>query len=642
TMRADDGFVILPAKFELSGQNARQQLLVERRSGAQLSGDVSEEAQFTSSNPEIVKIEHGAALPVSDGTATITARLGEQRATCEVSVKGTALPTEVSFRNHIQPILAKAGCSLGACHGAAAGQGGFKLSLRGYDDDGDFLALTRAAMGRRITPGDPARSLILVKPTSAVPHKGGEKLKVGSVEYNTVLDWIASGTPGPKAADPRIERLEILPANTVLKVGDKQAVLVRAHFSDGHSEDVTRNVKFTATNQSVANVDEDGVVTVVGNGESAVTGWYLSRIAVSTVSAPYPNNVASEVWKETPRRNFIDDLVLQKLQALNLPPSPRCTDNEFVRRVFLDTIGVLPTALETREFLADASADKRDRLISALLARPEFVDFWAYKWSDLLLVTKRKLKPAAMWAYYKWVRDQVATNTPWDQFTRRLLTAQGSTLENGAANYFVIHEDPRDAAETTALTFLGFSMNCAKCHNHPLEKWTNNDYFGFANLFSRVRFKNGSGEGDSMVFATDDGELVQPLTGRPQPPRALDGKAIAFDAPEDRREALVDWLTSPENFYFKRAIVNRVWANFFGVGLVENVDDIRVTNPASNEPLFTATADYLAKGNFDLKLLMTTILQSETYQRSSVALPGNAADNRFYSHYYPRRMMAEV
>ena len=557
-----------------------------------------------------------------------------------------ALPAwagEVTFRNHVQPILAKSGCSAGACHGAAAGQGGFKLSLRGYDDEGDFLSLTRGAFGRRVTLVDPARSLMLMKATSAVPHKGGERFKIGSPEWKTIVDWIANGAPAPRQEDVRIERIELLPANARLKMGGAQQFTVRAFFSDGHNEDVTRYAKYTATNQAVANVDDLGKVTVLGHGESAVTAWYLQKITFTTVAVPFENHVEPAIFADAPRRNWIDDLVLEKLRSLNLPPSPRCTDEEFLRRAFLDTIAVLPTAQETRDFLADASTGKRDRIIGQLLQRPEFTDYWTYKWCDTLLVTKRKLPLPAVWAYYKWIRDQVASNTPWDEFARRLLTAQGSALENGAANFFVMTPDPRDLSEKTAVTFLGISTNCARCHNHPLEKWTNNDYFGYANLFARVRFKNGAGgDGDKVLFATEDGDLVQPLTGKPQTPRPLGGKTLAQDFAGDRREALVQWLTAPENPYFSRAIVNRVWANFFGVGLVEAVDDIRETNPASNEALFAAAAQWLRDHRYDLRALMREILQSESYQRSSVPLPGNAEDSRFYSRYYPRRLMAEV
>ena len=545
----------------------------------------------------------------------------------------------VSFRNHVQPVLAKMACSSGACHGAAAGQNGFRLSLRGYDDEGDYLSLTRHAIGRRIIPSDPGRSLLLLKPTGAVPHKGGTKFDTDSVEYRILSEWIAAGAPGPKKDDPRIERIEITPRLVVLKPGGAQQFSVRAFFNDGHAEDVTRWAKFTAANGSVTQIDDNGKVQVVGHGEGAITAWYLSRIDFGTVSVPYTNEVTADIFAKAPQRNFIDELVVEKLQSLKLPPSPRCSDEEFIRRAFLDTTGTLPTAQEVREFL---SKPKRDELIETLLKRPEFVDYWAYKWSDLLLVQSKQLKAPAMWSYYNWIRNHVSANTPWDKLVRELVTAQGSTLENGAANFYVLHEDPRLLAENTTQAFLGMSINCAKCHNHPMEKWTNDEYYQFANLFARVRTKNGAGDGDQVIFASASGELVQPLRGKPQPPRPLEGKALPMDAPEDRRLHLAEWLVSGDNAYFGRSIVNRVWANFLGVGLVEGVDDMRMTNPASNEKLLAATAKFLVEKKFDLKALMRAILQSETYQRSSVALPGNAADTRFYSRYYPRRMMAEV
>jgi hypothetical protein len=549
---------------------------------------------------------------------------------------------EISFRNHVQPVLSKNGCNAGACHGAAAGQNGFMLSLRGYDDEGDFLAITRHALGRRVDPSDPGRSLLLLKPTGAVPHKGGTLFATDSVDYAILSEWIASGSPGPNPNDPVIERIEIHPEAVVLEPGQSRQFEVRAYFSDGHEEDVTRWVKYTDSNSSVTGVDERGNVRVVGHGEGAITAWYLSRIAIATVTAPYPNEMSPELFAQAERRNFIDELVLEKLEALNLPPSPRASDSEFLRRAFIDTIGVLPTPDETRNFLRDDSGGKRDSLIEALLERPEFVDYWSYKWSDLLLVNSRKLRPAAMWAYHNWIRQNVAGNTPWDEFARQLITASGSTLQNGAANFFVLHEDAKKLSETTSQAFLGMSINCAQCHNHPMEKWTNNDYYGMANLFARVRAKTGVGDGEQIIFAAARGDLVQPLTGHPQPPRPLDGETLELESTEDRRAHLAEWLVSPENPYFSRAIANRVWANFFGTGLVEAVDDLRVTNPASNEKLLSAAANFLAENKFDLKELMRAMLQSETYQRSSVPLPENAADHRFYARYYPRRLMAEV
>jgi len=633
---------LLPAKIELSQWSRSQTLLVETKEGDRLTGDVSSEATLASDHPEIVKIEKGMAIAAGNGTATITATRGDASTSAPATVTGFGQPAAISFRNQVQPILAKTGCSMGACHGAAAGQGGFKLSLRGYDDDGDFLTLTRGATGRRITPDDPARSLFILKPTSSVTHKGGERFKVGAPEWQTLVDWVANGLPGPMADDPHLQRLEVLPEAVRLAPGQKQQIIVRAHFTDGHVEDVTRYAKFTATNQSVITVDENGLATVIGHGESAVSVWYLQQIAIGSVASPFANDLPEAAFASAPRRNWIDDAVLEKLRSLNLPPSPRCTDHEFIRRIFLDAMGVLPTPEETTAFAEDTAPNKRDQLIDRVLDRSEFVDYWSYKWSDLLLVTKRKVAAPAMWAYYKWIRNAVASNLPWDEFAREVLTAQGSTLENGAANYFVIHADPREVAETTSLTFLGFSMNCAKCHNHPMEKWTNNDYYGFANLFARVRLKNGGEAGENIVYAADDGDLVQPLIGKPQLPRPLGGEALPAGFAGDRREALVSWLTSPKNEQFKRAIVNRVWANYFGVGLVENVDDIRASNPASNEKLFAAATTFLAEHHYDVKALMREILSSETYQRSSTPLAGNKEDTRFYSRYFPRRLMAEV
>jgi len=533
---------------------------------------------------------------------------------------------------------------MGACHGAGAGKNGFYLSLRGYNDEADWVAITRNSSGRRVTPADPGRSALLLKATGTLPHKGGKRFAVGSPEYNTLAHWIAAGAPGPEEADARLTRLEVLPAHTRLQPGGKHQLQVRAHFSDGQVEDVTRWAKYTSANEAVANVGEVGDVKVVGFGEAGVTAWYLSQVAVAFVTSPYTNTVFPDTFAKLPSRNFIDEHVTAKLQELNLPPSPRATDTEFLRRAYLDTLGVLPTVAEVREFLDESapSVARRDALIERLLNRPEFVDYWSYKWSDLLLVNSSKLRPAAARAYYSWIRQQVEMNRPWDELVRDLVTARGSTFENGAGNFFLLHDDPRSMAETTTQAFMGMSVGCAKCHNHPSEKWTNDDYFALANLFARVGTKNGGGDGERILVASNTGDVVQPRTGKPQPPRPLTGTALDFEDPSDRRAHLAAWLTSPENPYFAKSIVNRLWANFYGVGLVERVDDLRVSNPASNEALLTAAAEFLSRQRYDLKALMRALLRSETYQRSSEPVPGNAADTRFYARYYPRRLMAEV
>ena len=647
---AQERLVLLPAEITLSDSAARQTLLVERQQGTQLIGQLTAEVTFESSNPKVVMIEHGVARPTGNGQATITARHQRQTAQATVTVTNFERPFRWSFRNHVESVLAKTGCSSGPCHGAQAGKNGFKISLFGFDPEGDHIALTRQARGRRIVAEDPGRSLLLTKPTGAIPHKGGVRFATDSIEYRVLSEWIAAGAPAPRDDDPRLDHLEILPRGVVLQPGATQQLVLLAHFTDGHTEDVTRWGRYTSTNEAMAQVDGSAQVKVIGHGEGSITGWYLSQVVTASVTSPYPNQIPADTFAKEPRRNFVDEHVLSKLQSLNLPPSPLATDGEFLRRAFLDTIGVLPTAQETQKFLSDNAADKRDRLIEHLLDRSEFVDYWSYKWSDLLLVNSDKLKLAsntdarnsAMWSYYLWIRNQVEANTPWDVFVRNLVTASGSTLDNGAANYFLLHKDPLDQAETTTVAFLGMSINCARCHNHPLEKWTNHQYYAFANLFARVRTKNGGVSGSDVVFVAADGDLIQPLTGKPQRPAPLDGQAIAADSNVDRRQALAAWLTNPSNPYFTRAITNRVWANFFAVGLVESVDDMRLTNPASNEALLNAAAEYLAAQRFDLKALMRTILQSRTYQRSSQPLAGNAQDRRFYARYYPRRLMAEV
>lgn len=643
-----DSIVLLPKQITLTGTEASQRLLVHRRVNNELHAQVpTNDVTLTSTNPDVVTVRNGIAYPVKNGRATITAKVGNHTTSAVVNVLEQTRKHEWSFRKDVLPILAKSGCNAGSCHGALAGKGGFKLSLRGYDPETDYYVITKQARGRRIELSDPGRSLFLAKPSGALPHKGGIRFDVDSREYQILSEWISAGAKSPAKTDAKVERVEVLPEQVTLSKGAKQQVCVRAHFSDGHTEDVTQWAMFTSTNEAVLTINQQGEVNVIGHGEGAITAWYASKIDIGRMTVPYPNNIAKSTFDKAPQRNFIDNLVLAKLQQLNLPPSPRCDDSTFIRRAFLDTIGTLPTAEETEAFLKDKSPDKRDKLIDQLLARPEFVDYWTYKWSDLLLINGTQLRPKAVEAYYKWIRGHVQTNTPWDKLVHELVTSTGSSYVNGATNFFALHQDPETMAENVSQAFMGLSIACAKCHNHPLEKWTNNQYYAFANLFSRVRAKgwggdSRSGDGLRTLYVVQKGELIQPLTGKPQPPTPLDGEPIPFGATKDRRIQLANWLTSPDNPYFSRAITNRIWHNFFGVGLVEQVDDLRISNPASNDKLLTEAANYLSTKKYDLKELMRAILQSETYQRSSVPLSENKNDKRFYSRYYPKRLMAEV
>jgi hypothetical protein len=634
---------ILPEAVVLRGQGSRQQLIVEARAGATFTGNRTRTSTFTSSNPNVATVDAaGTVAAVSDGRAIITARNGAASASTVVEVERAAAPYPLTFRNHVVPVLTRAGCNSGPCHGSLSGKNGFKLTLRGYDPELDYLTLTRQASARRINRVEPGRSLMLLKPTLAVSHGGGKRFDPRSPEYGVIAQWIAAGTPAPADWDPSMTRLEIFPPAAQLKPGDEQPLIVRAHFSDGHAEDVTRWAKFSSSEGAVASVSEEGVAKVQGAGEAAVSAWYLSKIVTARITSPFPNRIDPAVYARAPRANFIDNLVLTKLTELNIEPSPLSSDTEFIRRAYLDAAGILPKPDEVRAFLDDTRADKRARLIDALLERPEFVDYWAYKWSDLLLVSSRTLPSNAMWSYYNWIRSSVAANKPWDQMAREILTASGNTLANGAANYYVLHKNPIAVTENVAMTFMGFSITCARCHNHPLEKWTQKDYYQMANLFSRIAVKNGTERGDLSVYPARTGEINHPRLNLPLAPRPLDGPSLRVNEEVDRRAFFADWLISPDNPFFARALVNRVWKNFLGRGLVEGVDDIRDANPPSNPALLAAlTRDFVAH-RFEVKHLVRTIMSSTTYQLSSRPTATNAADLKYHSHYLARRLPAEV
>jgi hypothetical protein len=644
---------ILPADVTLTGPHASQRLLVLAEEKGQVIGERTPQAKFTSANPAVATVDaSGVVRAAGDGETTIMAVVDGKQATVQVTVRKAKRPFTWSFRNHVLPMLTRAGCNSGACHGALAGKGGLKLSLRGYDPISDHFVLTRQARGRRIDRNEPARSLVLLKPTQAVAHGGGQKLAPGSADYHVLADWIAAGAPGPRPNDPRIQRLELFPAAAVLKPKDTLQIVVRAWYSDGHSEDVTHWAKFNSSEESVATVNADGKVIVAGHGEAAITVWYSNLVAANRITVPYDSPpAASAVGLETHstgqptppiRASFLDELVLKKLAELRIPPSPQCSDEEFLRRAYLDAAGILPTPEERAKFLADQSPNKRAKIIDNLLKRPEFVDYWAYKWSELLLISTRRLPQPAVWAFYQFVRQSVADNKPWDRFARDLLTARGSNLDNGAANYFVLHKDISDLTESTSVTFMGMSITCCRCHNHPLEKWTQDQYWSMANLFSRVALKDGDRAGEVVVQVLPSGDVPHLRRGVPMPPAPLDGKPLSLDDPIDRRAYFVDWLTAADNPYFAKALVNRVWRNFLGRGLVEPEDDLRQTNPPTNPELFDALTKDFIDHKYDVQHLIRTIMNSATYQRSSRPLPGNENDDRFYSHYLVRRLSAEV
>lgn len=634
---------ILPASITLDDPRCSQPVLVERLEQSTPSGDLTAQARFRVEPPGIAAVSpEGVVTPLATGSARLIAQVEGSSASIPIQV---ALPSEApawSFRNHVLPVLTRAGCNSGACHGAAAGKGGLKLTLRGYAPELDHDVLTRQARGRRIDRLEPARSLVLLKTSGALDHGGGLKLWPDSPDYRVLAEWIAAGAPGPCDDDPRYVAIEALPTNARLRPGQSQRVIVQATLSSGRKLDVTRWARFDTTDAAVAVVDERGKIAVQGPGQAAITVGFAGQVALIRLAVPYPDPVPAEVFASSPRHNRIDELNLATLQALGIPPSPPADDATFLRRAYLDATGTLPPVAVVKAFLADADPDRRAKLVDRLLASTEFVDAWTYRLCDILLVSTAKLPAPAMWSFYRYVRQAVEQNLPWDRFAREILTATGSTLDNGAASYFVLHRDPIDLTENVSISFLGLSLTCARCHNHPLEKWTQDQYYGMANLFSRVQLKDGASAEEVLVAPAASGELLHPRRGIPMPPQPLDGQAQPLDSPGDRRLAFADWLTDPANPYFDRAIVTRAWKQFFGRGLIDPEDDLRATNPPSDQALLDwLVADFRAHGR-DLKHLIRTIMTSAAYARSGDPVPGQPASPRLLSHYLPRRLPAEV
>ena len=637
--------VIEPNTSTLVGQRATRQLIATATDPDGSTRDLTRGLTWTSLDPSIATVSpKGQVVPHANGKATLVTRGGSVEATTTVEVSGLDAVRPVSFRNDVVPALSQAGCNMGACHGTPTGKGGFRLSLRGYLPDQDFTVLTREASGRRVNVMAAESSIILKKPLGEVPHEGGLRLLRNSKSYESIRDWMKEGAKDDPAA-PVAKRLEILPGPRVLNAPAKtQQVSVVAHYADGSSRDVTPICYYNSSNPEIAEVDADGYITFKNRGEVAVIAHYLDLVA--NVRLTHLVEVPGFKLAEVPQDNTIDRTVFAKLNRMRISPSEVGTDAEFIRRASLDAVGVLPSPEEVKAFLADTTPDRRAKLVDRLLARPEFADFWTLKFADILRANGRLIETKGTHAFNRWIRSNLERNTPLDQFVRELLTANGSTLRNPAANYYRISRDPENSTETTAQLFLGVRIQCAKCHNHPFERWTQDDYYGFAAFFSRVKRKPGSMPEDEVVYASNTGEVRQPRTGKTMKPKALGGPtfddASADPNMSDRRRELADWLTGPSNPFFAKSLANRVWYHLMGRGIVEPVDDFRDSNPASNDELLDGlTADFV-QGGFNLRGLVRSILNSRTYQLSSKANEFNAADSLYFSHAATKLLPAEV
>ncbi|HTK75482.1 MAG TPA: DUF1549 domain-containing protein [Gemmataceae bacterium] len=563
-------------------------------------------------------------------------------------VRAAAGDSPPTYERDVLPILTRAGCNAGACHGKARGQNGFQLSLLGFDRDFDYNALAHEGRGRRVFPEAPEFSLLLRKPAAEIPHGGGKRLTPGSPAYETIRRWIAAGLPRTPADAPSLDRISVEPSERSMTNGATQQLVVTAHYSDGSTADVTHFTMFQSNESVLAAVNPDGLVTAGPlPGEAAIMARFLEKFAVCNVLIPMPERVPDQVYTDLPRRNFIDGLVYDKLQRLGLTPSDPAPEPTFLRRAYLDVIGRLPTAAEARSFLADRSPDKKSKLIDALLQRPEYADFWANKWADLLRPNPYRVGIKAVFNLDAWLRETFRQNKPYDQFVRELLTAKGSTFRNGATVVFRDRREPDEITPMVSQLFLGVRLECAKCHHHPFEIWGQDDFYSLAAYFGRVGHK-GTGlsppisGGEEFVTVAAKGDVKHPVTGKVLPPKPLAGLAPTLDADRDPREALADWITSPDNPFFAKVIVNRVWADLMGKGIVDPVDDLRATNPPSNGPLLDALADDFRNNGHELKKLLRTIMSSHVYGLSSLTKGRNAADGRNFSRHYRQRLRAEV
>jgi hypothetical protein len=630
-----------PKQLELHSKRDIANLLVTGYFADGRLADLTREAEITSTEPTVAEVEEGAVQPKTDGHCELKVRVAGHEVTAPVIIKGADHPSPVSFRTEAVAALTRQGCNSGACHGAPSGKGGFQLSLQAYDLAMDEKSLTRAEEGRRTNSIEPAQSLLLLKPTMAVPHRGGLKLRTTDYAYEILRQWIGEGCRIDGAEGSRCTALELLPASgtTLTHPYWRQQIVARARFDNGAVRDVTRLTKFSTSDDQIAAVSEDGVVTGHRRGQVAVMARYLDQLVSSQFTLV--QNAPSFKWPDPPTNNYVDEAVYDKLRQLQYEPSALCEDSEFVRRVYLDVVGALPTIEEQESFLHDSPSDRRQNLIDRLVERPEYARFWALKWGDLLHLRKSEVAELGVFKFRQWLVDSFQKNMPFDQFARELLTSQGSTFDRPAANYFRACDDPVKAVETTAQVFLGSRIQCAKCHNHPFENWTQDNFYGLSAFFSRVSRKPGARFQEEIVYSARQGEVVQLRTGQTMKPWLPVDGVVETDDKQDRRAAFAEWLTKPGNPIFARVAVNRIWATVMGQGIVDPVDDFRQSNPPSNPTLLDKLADDFTKHGFDQKHILRTILNSRTYQLSSQATESNQEDSRFFSHAKMRLLSAE-
>lgn len=632
---------VYPSSIHLRSPRDQQSLVVIAKYADGSTRDVTDECEVEAFPNHLVQYLSETLLPGHDGQGELQVQFGGHRQTVPLIVSGAEAQPKIEFRNEVLQVLTKSGCNTGKCHGSATGKDGFRLSLFGYDPAGDHYRLTRELNGRRIHWNQPEKSLLMLKATGNVDHTGGGPISENSYEYEVLMQWLAEGCRNDDETSRVPEELCVYPEQAVFgKPGGSQKLVAVARYSDGSEQDVTARTVFLSNNDSAATVDEDGMVVSRGPGVAFVLARFDQFTSGSSVIVRSGNAFQ---YPEIPTRGPIDQWIDKRLQFLHVAPSDPASDAEFLRRVSLDLIGLLPTESEYAEFMKDTSADKRSRLVDRLMDRPEFLDQWVMHWAELLQIrTNNGVSSKALRLYDQWLRSAVHRGETIDSIVRKTLSANGGTLENPATNYFQTETTPQLVAENVAQVFLGTRIQCAQCHNHPFDRWTMDDYYEFASFFSQVGYKQGEDPRELTIYDLAQGEIAHPLGKKNLKPRFLGTKLPAAIDGKDYREVLAEWLTAPDNKQFARNIANIVWSHFMGVGIIEPVDDVRISNPATNLELLDYLAERLVQERFELKPIIREICNSRTYQTATRRNESNRLDEKEFSHQKIRRLRAEV
>ena len=631
---------VLPPQFELNGLHEARQLLVT----GPAQRDLTREATYTAEPANIVRVStQGHVRPIGKGTAIIRVESAGQKREVKVTVNEFDDQKPLHFANDIVPLLSRHGCNSGGCHGRASGRNGFRLSLFGFDPAFDYNAIVKEARGRRIFPAAPDSALMLVKASGQIAHGGGKRLTADSEDYQTLRRWILQGTPIGDASAPTMSKLTMVPDQRVMQRKEEQQIAVLAHYADGSIRDVTRQAQFQSNEIAVAAVDGDGVVrTFELAGDATIMARYMGQVTVFRALVPLGKPIAK--YPDFPANNYIDTHALTRWKKLGIVPSELCSDSEFIRRVTVDLAGRLPTTEEVKAFLADTASAKRGKVIDRLLDSRDYSAYFAMRWGNILRNASLAGSEQAAYAFHEWIRDNISRNRPYDEFVRGVVAAAGEWQDAPAVNWYWQSRDDQlhQPVADTAQVFLGLRLQCAKCHHHPYERWSQNDYYGLAGFFSSLGRKGLGEPPPYFASRTRTTSEINPTTMKPIEPKLLDGPELKIPPDEDPRHKLVDWMAQPDNPFFARALANRMWGHLMGRGLVDPIDDMRETNPPSNPELLDALARDFTKSKFDVKHLLRAICNSRTYQLSSEPNEYNQHDKQNHARYYARRMIAEV